>query len=134
MFKRRWNPYLAGALAGLLLIFSVWISGKYFGTSTTFARVAAVIYESVGIDTSQIAYFTDHKGKYGAGALPDWQILFVIGIFVGSLISSKLSGEFTFKMVPDMWRERFGPSPGKRGAVAFVGGVIGLFGARLAGG
>ena len=24
-----WNPYLAGALTGLLIIFSVWFTGKY---------------------------------------------------------------------------------------------------------
>ena len=65
MFKRTWNPYLAGALAGILLILSVWISGKFFGTSTTFVRVAAVVEESIGIDTSANAYFTAKKGKYG---------------------------------------------------------------------
>lgn len=27
-----WNPYLAGALAGLVSIGSVWFAGKYFGT------------------------------------------------------------------------------------------------------
>lgn len=134
MFKRTWNPYLAGALAGILLILSVWISGKFFGTSTTFVRVAAVVEESVGIDTTTNAYFAAKKGKYGASSLPDWQLLFVIGTLLGAFISSRLSGDFKLQLVPDMWRKRFGPSPVKRGIVAFFGGVIALFGARLAGG
>ena len=134
MFKRTWNPYLAGALAGILLILSVWISGKFFGTSTTFVRVAAVVEESIGIDTATNAYFTAKKGKYGAGSLPDWQLMFVLGALLGAFISSRLSGDFKIQLVPDMWRQRFGPSPVKRAITAFFGGVIALFGARLAGG
>ena len=33
-----WNPYVAGALTGLVSIGSVWVAGKYFGASTTFVR------------------------------------------------------------------------------------------------
>jgi hypothetical protein len=33
-----------------------------------------------------------------------------------------------------MWEKRFGPSKLKRGIVAFIGGVIAMFGARLADG
>jgi hypothetical protein len=33
-----------------------------------------------------------------------------------------------------MWQERFGPNPLKRALVAFIGGVVALFGVRLAGG
>ena len=134
MFKRTWNPYLAGAMAGILIILSVWVSGKFFGTSTSFVRVAAVIEKSVGIDTSKNVHFTEKNGKYGANALPDWQLLFICGIFIGALISAKSSGDFKFQTVPNMWRKKFGSNPVKRGIAAFFGGVIALFGARLAGG
>ncbi len=134
MFKRKWNPYLAGALTGILIILSVWVSGKFFGTSTSFVRVAAVIENSIGIDTSQNIHFTEKKGKYGASALPDWQLLFICGIFIGAFISSRTSGEFKLQAVPDMWRKNFGNNPVKRGIAAFFGGIIALFGARLAGG
>ena len=40
---KSWSPYLAGALAGLLMIFSIWVVGKYFGASTTFVRSALMI-------------------------------------------------------------------------------------------
>jgi uncharacterized protein len=36
--------------------------------------------------------------------------------------------------VPDVWKERFGPSATKRFVAAFLGGVIIMYGARLAGG
>jgi hypothetical protein len=35
MGGKYWNPYLAGACAGLVLVLSVWISGNYFGASTS---------------------------------------------------------------------------------------------------
>jgi len=38
MNKKTWNPYISGALTGLLLVLSVWIAGKFLGASTTFAR------------------------------------------------------------------------------------------------
>lgn len=38
-----WNPYLAGVLTGLLLVCSIWFTGKYVGASTTFVRSASFI-------------------------------------------------------------------------------------------
>ncbi|MFT7288910.1 MAG: putative membrane protein YedE/YeeE [Halieaceae bacterium] len=36
--------------------------------------------------------------------------------------------------MPELWRSAFGPSRAKRYLASFVGGVLLLFGARLAGG
>jgi hypothetical protein len=134
MKNRVWNPYITGALAGILLVLSVLVAGHFLGASTTFARSASVIEKAVGIDPAQFEYFTTQKGKYGPGSLPNWQLLFVVGITIGAFISSRLSDEFKIQAVPDMWRENFGPNPVKRGIIAFIGGAIGLVGARLAGG
>lgn len=134
MLKRKWNPYLAGVLAGMVLVLSVLIAGQYIGASTTFARGASVIEEWVGIDSSAFEYFTTKGGKYGPGSLPNWQLLFVIGIMIGAFVSSISSGDFKVQIIPDMWREAFGPNVIKRGIVAFCGGAVGLIGARLAGG
>lgn len=124
-----WNPYLAGALVGLLLVFSVWFTGKYVGASTTFVRAAGYV-ERI-FDPGRVAtleYFKKEVPKI------DWQFLFVIGIFFGSLIASTTSKSFHVQAVPSMWENRFGPSKLKRGVVAFVGGAIAMFGARLADG
>jgi hypothetical protein len=115
-----------------LLVLSVLVAGHFLGASTTFARSAAAIEKAVGMDPAAFEYFTTQKGKYGAGALPNWQLLFVIGIIIGAFIASKLSGEFKVQMVPDMWQAKLGSNAVKRGIVAFIGGVIGIVGARLA--
>jgi hypothetical protein len=64
----------------------------------------------------------------------DWQWMFVLGILIGSLVSSTTDRTFQWKALPNMWEARFGTSRLKRGLVAFIGGMIAMFGARLAGG
>ncbi len=124
-----WNPYIAGALTGLLLVFSVWFTGKYVGASTTFVRSVGFIEKVFDSErVSKMEYFKKELPKI------DWQFLFVIGIFFGSLLSSTTSGTFKLQAIPTMWEKRFGPSKFKRAIAAFSGGAIAMFGARLADG
>jgi len=124
-----WSPYLAGALSGIVMILSVWIAGKYFGASTTFVRSAGLIEKIFSAErVEKMDYFIKEVPKI------EWQWMFVFGIFVGSLISSTTSRSFKWKAVPDMWEDRFGPGKMKRAVVAFIGGMIAMFGARLADG
>jgi hypothetical protein len=127
--KGRWSPYLAGALSGLVSILSVWISGKYLGASTTFARSAGAIESLFASErATRMDYFVKYAPKI------DWQWMFVVGILIGAFVASKTSGSFRLQALPDMWQERFGSSRVKRAVIAFCGGAIGIFGARLAGG
>jgi uncharacterized membrane protein YedE/YeeE len=124
-----WNPYIAGFLTGLLLIASVWFTGKYVGASTTFVRSTGFIEKVFDAErVGSMEYFKKELPKI------DWQFLFVIGIFVGSLIASTTSKTFRWQGVPDMWQGRFGPGRAKRAIVAFIGGAVAMFGARLADG
>jgi uncharacterized protein len=125
-----WNPYLAGALAGLVGVFSVWFAGQYFGASTSFVRTAGLIEQLFGSErVAGMDYFIKVAPRI------DWQWMFVVGIFFGALISAATSGSFKLQAVPDMWAQRFGArSVGKRAVYAFGGGVIAMFGARLADG
>jgi hypothetical protein len=127
--RKGWNPYLAGALTGLLLVFSVWAAGKYVGASTTFVRSAGYIEQIFNADrVAQMPYFKKEVPKI------DWQFLFVVGIFFGALVSSTTSRSFRWQAVPSRWEARFGPAVPKRAVAAFIGGAIAMFGARLADG
>jgi hypothetical protein len=124
-----WSPYLAGALTGVVLILSVWVAGKYFGASTTFVRSAGMIEKIFSAErVAKMDYFIQEAPKI------DWQWMFVVGILIGSFIAAKTSASFQWQAVPDMWQSRFGTSRVKRGVVAFVGGLVAMFGARLADG
>lgn len=126
---RGWNPYLAGALTGLVMILSVWFAGKYFGASTTFVRSAGMIEKIFSAErVAKMDYFIRETPKI------DWQWMFVVGILIGSFIAAKTSASFKWQALPAMWQSRFGSSRVKRGVVAFVGGLVAMFGARLADG
>ena len=127
--REYWSPYLAGAFAGLVLVLSVWITGKYFGASTSFVRSAGLIENIFSAErVGQMEYFVKTTPKI------DWQWMFVIGVLFGSLIAAKLSGTYKVQAVPEMWQEKFGSNITLRGIVAFIGGIVAMFGARLADG
>lgn len=129
MDEGAWSPYIAGGLSGLVIIVSVLWTGQFFGASTSFVRSVGMLQKIFEPErVAQLEYFIRYLPKF------DWQLMFVIGIFVGSLLAALLSGTFKWQGVPDMWAERFGSSSAKRGIVAFLGGIIAMYGARLAGG
>ena len=130
-----WSPYLAGGLTGALAVVSAYATtlwmGKtnYLGASTTFVRAAGFIERL--FDAAHVAgnlYFIKEKVAL------DWQFLLIIGIFIGALLASLTDKSFKFEAVPPAWAERFGPSIGKRAIGAFLGGIVAMFGARLADG
>jgi hypothetical protein len=127
--NKGWSPYFAGALAGIVFVLSVWIAGKVVGASTSFVRTAGMIEKRFTPErVAKLDYFVKKEPKI------DWQWMFVLGILIGSLVSSTTDRTFQWKALPDMWEVRFGPSRVKRGLVAFTGGMVAMFGARLAGG
>jgi len=132
---RGWSPYVAGALVGLLAVASVYattsIIGKthYLGASTTFVRAAGYIERTLFADSGSASeYFIK------TGIVIDWQFMLVIGICIGALIGSVSDRSFRVEMVPPVWRSRFGGSIMVRAIGAFAGGIVAMFGARLADG
>ena len=124
-----WNPYLAGTLSGVVLILSVWLTGKFFGASTTFVRSAGMIEKLFSAErVAGMEYFLKELPQI------DWQWMFVVGIFLGSLVSAVTSRSFRWQAVPDMWERRFGTGRARRAVVAFAGAAVAMFGARLADG
>jgi uncharacterized membrane protein YedE/YeeE len=127
--------YVNGALLGVLAILSAlattFLLGRtnYLGTSTSFVRAAGFIEQLFShVTTSSLSYYVR------LGIKVDWQFTLVIGILIGSFISSVANRTFKIEFIPPIWRERFGDSIAKRAAFAFIGGVIAIYGARLADG
>ena len=125
----RWSPYAAGIGIGILSWLSFLISRKPLACSTTFARISGMIEKLlVGKKVESKPYYQRVK------PVVDWQWMLVVGIVIGSLISSLLSGDFRWQWVPSLWAATFGSSPLLRVIVALVGGVCIGFGARWADG
>jgi len=130
--KPRWSPYLVGARIGVLSWITFGLMNKALGVSTTFVRVAGLI-EAI-FSTAHVkanAYYAKNMIEKPA---VDWQMMLVVGVFFGALISALLGRSYKTEHVPELWASRFGPGRGRRYLWAFIGGVLVLFGARLAGG
>lgn len=123
------NPYLGGILSGIVIVSSVWITGKYAGASTTFVRSAGMLEKIFAPEhVASLEYFSKDA------PIIEWQWMFVAGIMVGACIAALTSGTFQLTALPSMWKERFGTSIPKRAVIAFSGGLVAMFGARLADG
>lgn len=131
MKNPNWNPYLVGALIGLLSLLTFSLADKPIGMSTGIAQASGACAMPV-ISAEGVAA----NAYWAKKAVPAWDYgsLFVLGSFLGALVSAVMSGSFKLEGVPTIWRERFGSSVMKRMIAAFLGGVVILFGARLADG
>jgi uncharacterized membrane protein YedE/YeeE len=125
-----WSPYLAGAGIGILSWIVFVIVAQPIGMTTAMSQVAG------GLAAPVVGPETVARNPYWARHpfVLDYGTLFLVGTFFGALASSVLSGTFRFETVPTVWGDRFGSSAPTRFAAAFVGGVIAMYGARMAGG
>jgi uncharacterized membrane protein YedE/YeeE len=125
-----WSPYLVGALIGLLSMATFYFSDKPLGASTAFARLAGMVGKLFAPrHTESLKYYKDFKPKI------DWEVMLVFGVVAGAFLAAWQGGELTGEWLPAMWVARFGAdSLALRLGIAFVGGGLMAFGARMAGG
>lgn len=128
--RSRWNPYLVGVGLGLLSWAAFGVVNNPLGVTTALSEWGGAVAQPV------IGAEGLRENPYWAKNLPRWNYgtFFLIGTFFGALVGAWLSRDLRIEVVPRVWRERFGGSPGKRLAVAFAGGVLAMYGARMAGG
>lgn len=128
----RWSPYVVGAAIGVLSWITFGVMGKALGASTTLARWAGLV-ESLFAKPHVAAHPYYSKYLVDEPAV-DWQMALVIALPIGALISALLARSLKPETVPELWQWRFGPSRAGRYLGAFAGGLLLLFGARMAGG
>ena len=124
------NPYMIGAGIGVLSWVVFYVVNTPLGITTSLAQVSgAVAIPFLGAEAVA-------KNSYWAKNLfsLDYGTLFLVGTLLGGFLSAIVSGRFGFERVPTVWAAQFGPSPLKRYIGAFVGGIIAMYGARLANG
>ena len=135
-----------GLLLGVVFFLAVALV-KPIGVSTQFvifdgilwdAVDSTVVTETVDGVTSSNAYLAKSKGKY-AEAVADplnYSFVFVLAMMVGAFVSSRMRGGVARdeRSMPAIWRANFGDGVATRYLMAFLGGFVVLYGARLAGG
>lgn len=109
LFEKRWHPFFTAALVGLIAILAWPLSsatGRMYGLGITTPSANLMQY----VVSGDLGFI-------------NWGVFLVLGIFAGSFIAARASGEFRFR-APDV----------KTALKSFSGGIIMGIGASLAGG
>ena len=128
--SRFMRSYLVGAGIGVLSWVVFVVVNAPIGITTALSEVSGAAAVPL-IGAEAVA-----ANPYWAKTVPAWDYgtLFLVGTFLGALISSISERTFKWELVPATWEERFGRRIAPRFLAAFLGGVLAMFGARLAGG
>jgi uncharacterized membrane protein YedE/YeeE len=131
---RSWSPYVVGVGIGVLSWFAFATANKHLAITLQYEHIAAMV--QMALSPGAVANNHYYASREAAGIEPrvGWYLLLLVGVFLGAMISSGLSGDRMRITVPPLWRWRFGESRVKRFAGAFIGGAIMVLGARIAGG
>lgn len=124
-----WSPYLVGVLIGVLSMATFLFSDKPLSVSTAYARLAGLAGNVISKGhTESLKFYQETRPKI------EWGVMLLFGMLVGAWIAAATGGETAGAWVPAMWEQRFGADVALRLGVAFVGGGLLAYGARLAGG
>ena len=121
-----WNPYLAGALLGLVLLAAYLVAGRGLGATGAFSSVAAWI---ASLASPGHAQANPVHARYLAGGSPltAWLVFLSIGVLAGAALSGWMGGRTRIAIEK-------GPhiSDGSRIAAAVGGGMVAAIGAKIA--
>lgn len=121
------DPYLAGALLGVTLFLSFFITGGGLGASAALSHVQTALLDLVApAHVDRVAYFAEIAGG-ARDPLASTGVYMLVGTILGGFVSGVIHGRTRLET-------RKGPriSRGARWAFAFAGGAIMGYGARLA--
>lgn len=150
IYQVQWNWKAGGIALGLVFLLAVTLV-KPIGVSTQFVILDGIAWsflsDEVVVENSSAksgysssnAYLNKSGGKYAKNiAKPlNYSFIFALAMIIGGFIARRLQSSKEDKetmIAPAVWKESFGDSLSKRYLVTFVGGMLVLFGARLAGG
>lgn len=122
-----WNPYAVGVLLGLVLLATYLITGRGLGATAAFSSVAAWLTGVLG-SVDHVTANPVHARYWNDGApLASWTVFLLLGALIGAWISG-LQGRRIY------WSVERGPrvSDNQRLMLAFVGGLLAAYGAKIA--
>jgi uncharacterized membrane protein YedE/YeeE len=121
------NPYLAGFLLGLVLLGTIYVTGRGLGASGAVKSVvlSSVVKVAPG-HAANTPFIKSYSEEHPDGPLKDWLVFEVIGVIIGAFFSGVISNRVGIKM------ER-GPNMSNKTRIiaAIIGGILFGFGAQL---
>ena len=121
------NPYLAGFFLGLLLLLTIYITGRGLGASGAVKSGVVATVESVApTHTESATFYNEYLAEHKDGPLKNWLVFEVIGVLIGAFLSGLISNRLnlTLEHSPKV-------TPRTRVIGALLGGLLFGFGAQL---
>lgn len=121
------NSYLAGALLGLLLLATIYITGRGLGASGAVKSVTVAAVETVAAEhTQNTPFYKEYSEEHSGNPLKNWLVFEVIGVLIGAFLSGLIANRLDFKL-------EHGPRSATRIRIAgaLVGGVLWGIGSQL---
>ena len=120
------NPYLGGALLGIVLVVAFWVSGRGLGASG--AAKSAIVAGMNTVAPSHVentAYYQEYMQSHPK-PLKSWLVFEMLGVLVGGFLSGAIAGRLNFQV------EKSPKITNKiRIIFAVIGGILFGFGSQL---
>ena len=121
------NPYAAGALLGIVLFLSFFLTGNGLGSSGGLNRIIVYVEDLVApAHVDRVPYLIDLAGG-ARNPLDNWIVYVTVGVLIGGFVAGWYNGRLKGET-------RKGPriTTHTRWMTAFLGGAIMGYGARFA--
>lgn len=97
--RKYMNPYLAGALLGLLLLATIYITGRGLGASGAVKSFTIAAVETVAPEHAQnTPFYKEYAGEHSGNPLKNWLVFEVIGVLIGAFISGLIANRVDLKL------------------------------------
>jgi len=94
------NPYLAGVLLGILLLITIYITGRGLGASGAFKSYAVTAVEKVTPEhAAATEFYAQYNSEHGGGSpLMNWLVFEVTGVLIGAFLSGLIANRLNFRL------------------------------------
>ena len=93
------NPYLAGFFLGLILLVTIFITGRGLGASGAVkSGVVAIVNAIVPSHTANTKFYTEYLTEHNGSPLMNWLVFEIMGVVIGAFASGLIANRVSLTL------------------------------------